>query len=89
MCTTAKLVLTRCWQLGMALFNKEIFAQSTPGSAIFQIFTDTGAWFRKRCFWVTQASGIIPLFKAELVSNVILLEVVDLQIKHPTASCGV
>jgi len=36
------------------------------------------AWFRKRCFWVTQASGIIPLFKAELVSNAILLEVVDL-----------
>ena len=22
------------------------------------------SWFRKRCFWVTQASGIIPLFKA-------------------------
>jgi hypothetical protein len=36
------------------------------------------AWFRKRCFWVTQASGIIPLFKAELFSNAILLEVVDL-----------
>jgi len=27
------------------------------------------AWFRKRCFWVTQASGIVLLFKAELVSN--------------------
>jgi hypothetical protein len=39
---------------------------------------DTWAWFRKRCFGVTQASGIIPLFKAELFSNAILLEVVDL-----------
>jgi hypothetical protein len=36
------------------------------------------AWFRKRCFWVTQASGIIPLFKAELFGNAILLEIVDL-----------
>jgi len=36
------------------------------------------AWFRKRCFWVTQASGIVPLFKTELVSHAILMEVVDL-----------
>jgi hypothetical protein len=27
------------------------------------------AWFKKRCFWVTQASEIIPRFKAELFSN--------------------
>ena len=43
----------------------------------FSGMVQKAAWFRKRCFWVTQASGIIPLFKAELVSNAILLEVVD------------
>src|ERR1700692_2139879 len=50
---------------------------------------DLLAWFRKRCFWVTQASGIVPLFKAELVSNTILMEIADLRwIRFAVAVAG-
>ena len=55
----------------------------------FSGMVQKAAWFRKRCFWVTQASGIIPLFKAELVSTTILMEIADLRwIRFAVAVAG-